>query len=52
MGCRTHGLTEEGREALARSWAVLQACDELWADRVGAERYRVFREVLAEVALG
>ena len=45
-------ITEDGCEALSRSWAVLQACDELWADRVGAERYQVFREVLAEVALG
>lgn len=45
-------ITEAGRAALTRSWAVLHACDEAWADRVGAERYRVFREVLAEVALG
>ncbi|HSU03800.1 MAG TPA: MarR family winged helix-turn-helix transcriptional regulator [Nocardioides sp.] len=45
-------ITEAGREALARSHAVLRACDEAWADRVGAERYRVFREVLQEVALG
>jgi len=45
-------ITDVGRLALARSWAVLQACDQAWADQVGAERYRVFREVLAEVALG
>ena len=45
-------ITDAGRLALVRSWAVLQACDEAWADQVGAERYRVFREVLAEVALG
>ena len=45
-------ITASGREALARSNAVLRACDEAWADRVGAERYRVFREVLEEVALG
>ena len=45
-------ITAEGREALARATRVLRACDEEWADRVGAERYRVFREVLAEVALG
>ena len=36
----------------ARARLVLDACDEEWADRVGAERYRVFRDVLAEVALG
>ncbi len=45
-------LTNAGRQALARSSAVLKACDQTWADRVGAERYRVFREVLEEVALG
>ncbi len=45
-------ITDAGRLALVRSRAVLQACDEAWAARVGAERYRVFREVLAEVALG
>lgn len=45
-------ITPSGREAVARATAVLQACDEAWADRVGAERYRVFREVLEEVALG
>ena len=45
-------ITPSGREALARATAVLRACDEAWADRVGAERYRVFREVLEEVALG
>jgi DNA-binding MarR family transcriptional regulator len=45
-------ITPAGRDALARAMAVLRACDEAWADRVGAERYRVFREVLEEVALG
>ena len=45
-------ITSAGREALARANAVLEACDADWADRVGAERYRVFREVLEEVALG
>ena len=45
-------ITARGREAIARSASVLAACDEEWAERVGAERYRVFREVLAEVALG
>lgn len=45
-------VTERGREALARSATVLKACDEAWADQVGAERWRVFREVLEEVALG
>jgi DNA-binding MarR family transcriptional regulator len=44
--------TERGRLALARSAAVLRACDEAWAEQVGAERWRVFREVLEEVALG
>jgi DNA-binding MarR family transcriptional regulator len=45
-------VTDRGREALARSAAVLEACEEAWADQVGAERWRVFREVLEEVALG
>ena len=45
-------LTDDGRGALARSAAVLAACDEEWAARVGPERWRVFREVLEEVALG
>ncbi len=45
-------ITPRGREALARATAVLRACDDAWAERVGAERYRVFREVLEEVALG
>lgn len=45
-------ITDRGREALARSADVLRAFDEAWAGRVGAERYRVFREVLEEVALG
>lgn len=45
-------ITDRGRAALARSAEVLRACDESWADQVGPERYRVFREVLAEVALG
>jgi DNA-binding MarR family transcriptional regulator len=45
-------ITASGRHAVARATAVLRACDEAWAERVGAERYRVFREVLEEVALG
>ena len=45
-------ITSVGREALARAASVLQAYDDAWAGRVGAERYRVFREVLEEVALG
>ena len=45
-------ITDRGREALTRSAEVLRAFDQAWAERVGAERYRVFREVLAEVALG
>jgi DNA-binding MarR family transcriptional regulator len=44
-------LTDAGHDALARSAAVLAACDEEWAARVGPERWRVFREVLEEVAL-
>ena len=43
--------TAAGRDALARSAAVLVACDEAWAAQVGPERWRVFREVLEEVAL-
>ncbi len=45
-------ITRRGLDAVARARRVLDACDEEWADRVGAERYGVFREVLAEVALG
>lgn len=45
-------VTARGEEALAQATTVLRACDEDWAERVGAERYRVFREVLEEVALG
>ncbi|GIM62706.1 hypothetical protein Pve01_78240 [Planomonospora venezuelensis] len=45
-------ITDAGRDALARSAAVLRACDEAWAAQVGPERWRVFREVLEEVALG
>lgn len=45
-------ITDRGRSALARSAAVLRACDDAWAEQVGAERWRVFREVLEEVALG
>lgn len=45
-------ITAHGREALARSQAVLRACDEAFADQVGAERYQVFRDVLQQVALG
>lgn len=45
-------VTDRGSESLARSVAVLDRCDATWAERVGPERYRVFREVLAEVALG
>ena len=45
-------ITRRGLDAVARARLVLDTCDEEWADRVGAERYRVFREVLAEVALG
>ncbi|NYE35138.1 DNA-binding MarR family transcriptional regulator [Nocardioides cavernae] len=45
-------ITDRGREALVRSSAVLRACDDAWAAQVGPERWRVFREVLEEVALG
>ena len=44
-------ITDAGRDALARAAAVLAACDEAWAAQVGPERWRVFREVLEEVAL-
>jgi DNA-binding MarR family transcriptional regulator len=44
-------ITAAGRDAVARSAAVLAACDEAWAAKVGPERWRVFREVLEEVAL-
>ena len=49
---RRVSITPAGREALARAAAVLEACDAAWEEQVGRERYRVFREVLAEVALG
>ena len=45
-------ITDAGRDALARAAAVLASCDEEWSARVGPERWRVFREVLEEVALG
>jgi DNA-binding MarR family transcriptional regulator len=45
-------ITDRGRDAVARSAAVLRACDDAWAAQVGPERWRVFREVLEEVALG
>ena len=45
-------VTAAGRGALARAAVVLAACDEAWAAQVGAERWRVFREVLEEIALG
>ncbi len=45
-------ITRRGLEAVARARQVLDACEDEWAERVGAERYRVFRELLAEVALG
>lgn len=45
-------LTGLGRDRLALAHAVLASCEEEWAQAVGAERYRTFREVLAEVALG
>ncbi len=45
-------ITPRGRQGVARAGAVLRACDEEWAAQVGVERYRVFREVLEEVALG
>lgn len=43
-------ITVAGREALARAATVLAACDEAWAAQVGPERWRVFREVLEEIA--
>ena len=43
-------ITDGGREGLARARRVLDACEQEWADSVGAERYRVFREVLEQVA--
>jgi DNA-binding MarR family transcriptional regulator len=44
-------ITDAGRDALARAAAVLAACDEAWAAQVGPEQWRVFREVLEEIAL-
>ncbi|MDT0184605.1 MarR family transcriptional regulator [Microbacterium sp. ARD31] len=45
-------LTDRGREGLARAHGVLAACEREWAGAVGEERYRVFREVLDQVARG
>ena len=45
-------VTDRGTDALARAAAVLERCDAAWEQQVGAERWRVFREVLEEVALG
>ena len=45
-------ITPRGQDALTTATQVLRTCDEEWAERVGPERYRVFRDVLAEVALG
>ena len=45
-------VTVRGTDALARAAAVLEGCDAAWEQQVGAERWRVFREVLEEVALG
>lgn len=45
-------ITDPGRRALTRSAAVLRACDDAWSAQVGPDRWRVFREVLEEVALG
>jgi DNA-binding MarR family transcriptional regulator len=44
-------MTPAGRAALVRTHAVLSASEDEWRERVGHERYEVFREVLAEVAL-
>lgn len=43
--------TRRGRDALARSGRVLADFEQACEARVGAERWRVFREVLAEVSL-
>ena len=45
-------VTDRGRDALARAQRVLAACEREWAESVGNERYRVFREVLEQVARG
>jgi DNA-binding MarR family transcriptional regulator len=45
-------ITERGREGLLHAHGVLASCEREWAEAVGEERYRVFREVLDEVARG
>ncbi|KQV65855.1 hypothetical protein ASC64_13280 [Nocardioides sp. Root122] len=45
-------VTDRGRDGLARAQRVLAACEREWAESVGDERYRVFREVLDQVARG
>lgn len=44
-------VTARGREALARAGTVLEEFEQACAARVGAERWRVFREVLADLSL-
>ena len=41
--------TPLGTQACADLQAVANALEDSWRDRVGAERYAVFREVLAEI---
>jgi DNA-binding MarR family transcriptional regulator len=45
-------ITPRGRRAVADAHGVLASCEEEWAARVGPERYREFRAVLAEIARG
>jgi DNA-binding MarR family transcriptional regulator len=41
--------TERGDEAVAFSRAAIARVEELWADRLGSERYAVLRETLREL---
>ena len=44
--------TPAGDEIKAMSEQAIAAMERNWADQVGADRYRVFKEVLNELALG
>jgi DNA-binding MarR family transcriptional regulator len=44
--------TPAGDEIKVMSEQAIAAMERNWADQVGADRYRVFKEVLNELALG
>jgi DNA-binding MarR family transcriptional regulator len=44
--------TDRGDRIVAEVEATIAALEQHWSDLVGPDRYRVFREVLADMALG